>query len=535
VYNVIDHNRPGEEYLVMATPNLIGTQLGGYAIQALIGSGGMANVYRGFDSNLQRSVAIKVLSPAIAAQPGFAERFRQEARLIASLRHPNIVQVYDFGEHNGHTYMVQELLPGPTLEQRLADATTQGVPLARADIMSIAAQLASALDAAHAAGIIHRDVKPSNALWNAHGALALTDFGIAKNTLTTANYTQVGLVMGTPTYLSPEQAQGLPLTPSSDIYALGVVLYELITGTTPFESPTPMRIVMSHIQEPPPPLRPLRADLPAAAEAVVLRALAKEPSQRFATAGELAQALERAWPAIPAVVTLGTIHNQATQHWSSPRVAGGAAFAPGPANPPVGVGTPPAATPPVAAGAGTRPMLLILGTLLALLLLGGVALALRGERGVADRTGSATTAPAQAGADTSAPALSATAVPTPPAIATAVLAGQPDPATSVATPPVAAATDPLVQLRELLVNSVADQRISHAGDALIAQLDLVQQALAQGDTPAATSRLHELQQQLLAGARGGTITPEVMRQALTGIALIARNSGLTLPFSATSG
>jgi len=170
-------------------------------------------------------------------------------------------------------------------------------------------------------------------------------------------------------------------------------------------------------------------------------------------------------------------------------------------------------------------MLLILGTLLVLLLLGGVVLALRGERGAADRTGSATTAPAQAVADTSAPALSATAV----------LASQPEPATSVAATPAAAATDPLVQLRALLVSSVADRRISADGATLIAKLDQVQRALEQGDAQAATAQLQELQQQLLNGARGGTIAPEVMRQALTGIDLIARSSGLTLPFSATSG
>jgi eukaryotic-like serine/threonine-protein kinase len=511
---------------VTATPNVIGTRLGGYDVQAQIGSGGMATVYRGFDPNLQRQVAIKVLSPATAAQPGFTDRFRQEARLIASLRHPNIVQVYDFGEHNGLTYMVQELLPGPTLEQHLVDATTQGVPLARDAILSITAQLASALDAAHAAGIIHRDVKPSNALWNAHGALALTDFGIAKNTLTAANYTQVGLVMGTPTYLSPEQAQGLPLTPSSDIYALGVVLYELITGKAPFESPTPMRVVMSHIQEPPPPLHPLRADLPPAAEAVVLRALAKDPAQRFATAGELTQALDRAWSAIaaPAAVTPGTIHNQATQHWSSPRMAGGAALVPGIASPPVSVGAPPVAPRPTASGASTRPLLLVLGALLALLLLGGVVLALRGERGAADRTNTATTAPAQAIASTSAPAPSTAAVPTPVVGATTAIAGQPG-----------TVAEPIVQLRALLVNGAADKQISKDGDALIATLDAVQGALAQGDAQSATTQLQELQLLLLSGARSGTIAPEVLRQALTGIDGIARSAGLTLPFSVTPG
>ena len=185
----------------MTTPQLIGTRLGSYDVQALLGTGGMASVYRGFDHNLQRPVAIKVLSPAAATLPGFADRFQQEARLIASLRHPHIVQVYDFGEQDGATYMVQEFLPGPTLEERLRKLAAHNLRLPGNEVIAIITQLASALDTAHAAGIIHRDVKPANALWNASGALVLTDFGIAKNTLSTASLTQVGLVMGTPDYL----------------------------------------------------------------------------------------------------------------------------------------------------------------------------------------------------------------------------------------------------------------------------------------------------------------------------------------------
>jgi serine/threonine-protein kinase len=414
---------------------------------------------------------------------------------------------------------VQELLPGPTLEQRLIDAAGQGLQLRREDILSITAQLASALDAAHAAGIIHRDVKPSNALWNAYGALVLTDFGIAKNTLTTANYTQVGLVLGTPTYISPEQAQGLPLTPVSDIYALGVVLYELIAGKAPFESPTPLRVVMSHIQDPPPPLHPVRPDLPALVEVVVRRALAKDPSQRFATAGELAQALERAWPitGAPSIGAPGTIHSHVTQHWSSPRIACGAGPVRGSASRPVGVGAAPVAQRPAVSRGSTRPLLLpALGVLLALLLLGGVVLALRGERGANDRTSTPTTALAQA-------------VATPPAAATAVLAGQPGAVPDTATTPTAA--DPIVQLRELLMASAGDGRLGKDRDAVITTLDAAQQALEQGDATAATTRLATLQQQLLTGARGGSIAPEVMRQALSGIDAIARSHGLTLPFS----
>ena len=189
----------------MSTAKLIGARLGGYEVKDLLGSGGMASVFRGFDPNLQRLVAIKVLSLTAAAMPGFTDRFRQEARLIANLRHPNIVHIYDFGEERGLIYMVQELLPGPTLEQRMADVSRRRARLASDEIITIITQLAGALDAAHAAGVIHRDVKPANALWNAIGALVLTDFGIAKNTVAPVNQTQAGMVMGTPTYMSPEQ------------------------------------------------------------------------------------------------------------------------------------------------------------------------------------------------------------------------------------------------------------------------------------------------------------------------------------------
>lgn len=197
------------------------TTIGPYAVQGLLGQGGIATVYRAVDPTLQRPVALKLLSPSAAAMPGYADRFRQEARILAQLRHPNIVQVYDLGEHEGAPYMVQELLPGSTLEQRLHDLAAQERRLPADEVIAIIGQLAAALDAAHALGIIHRDVKPANAIWNAAGSLVLTDFGIAKQTLGDAMQTQAGLVIGTPAYLSPEQAQGRALTPASDVYALG--------------------------------------------------------------------------------------------------------------------------------------------------------------------------------------------------------------------------------------------------------------------------------------------------------------------------
>jgi serine/threonine-protein kinase len=304
----------------MEAPDLIGIQLGPYKVQALIGSGGMARVYRGFDEELQRPVAIKVLSDVVAQQPGFTERFRQEARLIANLHHPHIVQVYTFGQQEQHTYMVQELLPGPTLERYLCMLATQEKWLSRQDVVSVVSQLASALDAAHIAGIVHRDVKPSNALWNAAGALVLTDFGVARNILTDRHATRTGMIIGTPYYLSPEQARGFPGVPASDIYALGILVYELITGRVPFVGDEAIDIIRQHIQASPPPLHTLRSGMPPAVEEVLQRALAKNPTERFENAGALAHALRRAWPPVyerDHRVLPGRMHHQNTSLWAT--------------------------------------------------------------------------------------------------------------------------------------------------------------------------------------------------------------------------
>lgn len=275
---------------------LIGMRLGNYEVRALLGSGGMASVYKGYDPALAREVAIKVITTALQS-PDFVERFRREARVVANLRHPNIVQVYAFGEEHdlGIVYMVQELLPGATLEQYLRK---QGRRRIAADhVQRIIDQLASALDYAHSQGVIHRDVKPSNALYNAHGQLVLTDFGIARSADDARRTaTGPGMVMGTPTYVAPEQAiSSAALTPACDVYALGVVLFELLTGQVPFQADTPMGVLLKHLYDEPPLPQSLRPDLPPAVAKVVLRALNKEASERYASAGALAQALQAAW------------------------------------------------------------------------------------------------------------------------------------------------------------------------------------------------------------------------------------------------
>ncbi|MEO7908755.1 MAG: serine/threonine-protein kinase [Roseiflexaceae bacterium] len=505
-------------------PPLIGTRLGAYDIQALLGSGGMANVYRAFDTNLHRAVAIKVLSPAAAAQPGFADRFRQEARLIANLRHPNIVQVYDFGEQDGHTYMVQELLAGPTLADWMADLSTRSMRPTPDDINAIISQLAGALDAAHAAGIIHRDVKPGNALWNEQGQLVLTDFGIAKHLISDTNQTQFGVVFGTPSYLSPEQAQTLPLTPATDVYSLGVMLYELLAGDVPFHGATPMQVAMDHIQTAPPPLS--RPDLPPEVAAVVLRALAKDPAARFASAGELAQALATAWVASP--TPLGQpgidIHNQATQHWQPPVALAAAVSTPSrssmlPIGDPLAVSAPPAAAPhgqsPQAPLTRSRSLLPVLGALLAIVLLAGVVLAMRSRGQIADTAGrSATSVPADAvGAITALP--------------TSAPAQQSTPINPTAPVP----GDAFDELRISLETGRSDGRVGLHADELLAALSSGQQTLAAGDTKTAAQHFTAMQQMLLAGTHDGTVNAEFMVETMKRVQSLATSQGLTLPLS----
>jgi serine/threonine-protein kinase len=284
----------------MAKESIIGTQLGGYQIRALLGSGGMASVYKGYDAALDREVAIKVISTA--GQPDdFVARFQREARLAASLRHPNIVQIYHFGGQQNIVYMVQELLPGPTLEQRMRAAGRRRLTSER--VLAIIDQLAGPLDYAHGQSVIHRDIKPSNALFNAGGQLVLTDFGIARNIADPAQATTgPGVVMGTPGYVAPEQAiSSVALTPACDVYALGALLFELLTGRLPFEADTTMGVILKHLYDEPPRPSALRPDLPSVLDTVVLRAMHKEPSERYPSAGALAKALRVTWTPTPAV------------------------------------------------------------------------------------------------------------------------------------------------------------------------------------------------------------------------------------------
>lgn len=276
------------------TDRLIGARLGNYEVRELLGRGGMGAVYRGYDRTQQREVAIKVVG-ANGMLPDALARFRREARLARSLRHPNIVRVFGFDEADGTLFMVQELLPGPSLADQLRRMGRRR--LAPASVYRIVSQLAAALDYAHERGVVHRDVKPGNALYNAAGELVLTDFGLARHADVQATATGPGVVMGTPGYVAPEQAvSSSGVTKACDIYALGVVLFELLTGRLPFEADTPMGVILKHLYDAPPAPSQLRPELPKALDAVVQRAMRKEPEQRFASAGALAAALAAAWP-----------------------------------------------------------------------------------------------------------------------------------------------------------------------------------------------------------------------------------------------
>jgi len=264
-----------------------GSEIGDrYELGHQLGSGGMATVYVAYDRLLDREVAVKVLAERFAADPAFVERFRREASAAAGLNHPNIVAVYDRGEAEDTYYIVMEYLSGPDLKRVIRD---QG-PLAPSWAVDNALQILSALTAAHAAGIVHRDIKPQNVMVGEDGRLRVADFGIARADAD-QQMTEVGSVIGTAQYLSPEQAQGEETTAASDTYAVGIVLYEMLTGRVPFDGDRPVTVAMKQINEPPIPPRVFEPGIPEELDAVVVKALSKRPEDRFATAEDFTAAL----------------------------------------------------------------------------------------------------------------------------------------------------------------------------------------------------------------------------------------------------
>ncbi|HEV2592865.1 MAG TPA: protein kinase [Gaiellaceae bacterium] len=259
-----------------------------YEVEELVGAGGMSSVYRANDRLLDRKVALKVMHQHYGEDPEYVERFRREARSVASLAHPNVVTVIDRGEHDGRQFIVFEYIDGENLKQLIQRRGPAPVRTA----LELAKQIAQALSFAHQQGLVHRDVKPQNVLLNGEGSAKVTDFGIARSLDVQHGMTQTGTVLGTSDYIAPEQAQGQNVDEQTDIYSLGVVMYELLTGEVPFPGESFVAVAMRHINEEPPPIRDKRPDVSPRVEAAVQRAMAKSPSDRFASMADLCRELD---------------------------------------------------------------------------------------------------------------------------------------------------------------------------------------------------------------------------------------------------
>ena len=262
-----------------------GTKLGNYELIGKIGAGGMGAVYKAYQPTLGRYVAIKVLPPQTAGDPTFAERFAQEAKAIGKLRHPNIVTAFDFAHEGDVAFLVSEFIDGGTLADQL------GTPLPLDYTLQVIGPIASALDYAHARGVVHRDIKPQNVLLSHEGVPVLTDFGLAKIVGPGSGMTQAGSLMGTAEYIAPECAGGEPASPAADQYALGLIAYQMLVGRHPFPSDNPLSALMAHVHKPVPIPSTLGVALPPGAEAALLRILAKRPEERFARCGDFVKAL----------------------------------------------------------------------------------------------------------------------------------------------------------------------------------------------------------------------------------------------------
>lgn len=270
--------------------SLIGQTLGQYQIIAQLGHGGMATVYKAYHLRLDRYVAVKVVHPMFTQDEAFLARFEREAQIVARLDHPHIVPIYDFDEYQGQPYLVMKFIEGATLKSILAEKT-----LSLADILKLVPPIADALDYAHRQGVLHRDIKPSNIMIDTAGIPYLTDFGLARMVKSGESSLSHDLLLGTPNYISPEQAQGkADITARADLYSLGIVLYELVTGQVPFSADTPFAVVHSHIYVPPLAPSTVNPAIPPAVDAVLMRALAKDPNARFESASEMVSAFSAA-------------------------------------------------------------------------------------------------------------------------------------------------------------------------------------------------------------------------------------------------
>ncbi len=277
----------------MDHPTWIGRTLGGrYRIEALLGQGGMSAVYKASDPNLKRVVAVKLIHSHLSADPSFVQRFESEAAAVASLRHPNIVQVFDFNNDSGAYYMVLEFIPGETLHDRLKRLAENQRKLSLPEALKYTLDISEAAAYAHRRGMIHRDIKPANIMLDVHGQAILMDFGIVK-ILGGESHTSTGAVVGTASYMPPEVIRGETADQRSDIYSLGVTLYEMLSGRPPFVADSAMTLMMMHLNDPVPDVRGFRPDVPAEVVALLEKCLAKQREERFQSAEELSAGLKR--------------------------------------------------------------------------------------------------------------------------------------------------------------------------------------------------------------------------------------------------
>jgi serine/threonine protein kinase len=275
----------------VSTADLLGQTLGGrYQIQSMIGQGGMASVYKAYDQNLHRAVAIKVIHPHLSNNREFFRRFEEEATAIANLRHPNIIQVYDFSHEGDLYYMVMEFVMGETLQTRLERLNLAGQRLSFADVITYVTDICEAAYSAHQRGMIHRDIKPSNIMLDTNGRAILMDFGIAR-IVGASHHTATGAVLGSAMYMSPEQIQGLQIDSRTDIYSIGVTLFEMLSGKPPFEADSAMTLMMMHVHDPVPDLHQLKSDIPIELIKITNKALMKNRDERYQSTNEIVSAL----------------------------------------------------------------------------------------------------------------------------------------------------------------------------------------------------------------------------------------------------
>jgi serine/threonine protein kinase len=275
----------------MAKSNWIGKKLSGrYQIEEMLGQGGMSAVYKASDPNLKRVVAVKMIHSHLSSDPDFVKRFEEEAAAVAQLRHPSIIQVYDFNNDDDHYYMVLEFVPGETVQDHLKRLNASKRKLSVTKAIEYIADICDAVDYAHQRGMIHRDIKPANLMINVMGQAILMDFGIAK-IVGGQRHTATGAVVGTAMYMAPEQIKGENPDRRADIYSLGVTLFEMLSGRPPFEADSAMTLMMMHINDPVPDVRELNPDVPDDLVAVINKSLAKDPNERYQTAAQMAAAL----------------------------------------------------------------------------------------------------------------------------------------------------------------------------------------------------------------------------------------------------